>query len=47
MKISLAMVVAAIALAFIAANAGFLTAWYLAIVGLVGHRFWDYWSTLI
>ena len=24
-----------------------LTAWYLAIVGLVGHRFWDYWSTLI
>lgn len=24
-----------------------LTAWYLIIVGLVGQRFWDYWSTLL
>ena len=25
----------------------FLTAWYLVIIGLVGQRFWDYWSTLL
>jgi uncharacterized membrane protein len=24
-----------------------LTAWYLVIIGLVGQRFWDYWSTLL
>ena len=24
-----------------------LTAWYLIIIGLVGQRFWDYWSTLL
>lgn len=24
-----------------------LTLWYLVIVGLVGQRFWDYWTTLL
>ena len=24
-----------------------LTAWYLVVIGLVGQRFWDYWSTLL
>lgn len=24
-----------------------LTAWYLVIVGLIGRRFWDYWSSLV
>jgi uncharacterized membrane protein len=24
-----------------------LTIWYLAITAAVGHRFWDYWSTLL
>ena len=24
-----------------------LTAWYLIVAGLVGQRFWDYWSTLL
>ena len=24
-----------------------LTAWYLIIVGLITHRFWDYWATLL
>lgn len=24
-----------------------LTAWYLTIAGLIAHRFWDYWSTLL
>lgn len=24
-----------------------LTAWYLVIIGLIAHRFWDYWVTLV
>lgn len=28
-------------------RAAILTAWYLAIIALIGHRFWDYWITLI
>lgn len=24
-----------------------LTIWYLAILGLIGQRFWDYWQTLL
>jgi len=24
-----------------------LTAWYLIITGLIAHRFWDYWETLL
>lgn len=28
-------------------RAAVLTAWYLAVLALIAHRFWDYWITLI